>query len=176
MRRLSTEHLHYLMIRQIQAMAIFDTINGHLLRLITPDGPLQFQIMLLDYNDFVGRIGIGRLQWDSKSWPSYRFKLTTTKNFRVTKLFGFFGLERLVKSSQSEVTVPFQVWKTSLGEQLLYGCSWGIASSSSTNQSYSNDLLGGCSPICRSWGNGSLLVRLKSALQKLSCKQAVSLR
>ena len=62
------------------------------------DEPLQFQVAILDYNDFVGRIGIGRV---------FRGKIkvgdTVTlmkldgskKNFRVTKLFGFFGLKRL---------------------------------------------------------------------------------
>ena len=62
------------------------------------DEPLQFQVAMLDYDDFVGRIGIGRV---------FRGKIKvgdqvtvmkldgTQKNFRVTKLFGFFGLERL---------------------------------------------------------------------------------
>lgn len=26
------------------------------------DEPLQFQVALLDYNDYVGRIGVGRIQ------------------------------------------------------------------------------------------------------------------
>lgn len=30
--------------------------------LVDVDGPLQFQPALLDYNDYVGRIGIGRIQ------------------------------------------------------------------------------------------------------------------
>ncbi|WEY48401.1 translational GTPase TypA [Weissella confusa] len=62
------------------------------------DEPLQFQVSLLDYNDFVGRIGIGRV---------FRGKIKvgdnvivmkldgTTQNFRVTKLFGFIGLDRV---------------------------------------------------------------------------------
>ena len=59
--------------------------------------PLQFQIALLDYSDYLGRIGVGRMfrgtmrVGDSVSL----IKLDgTVKNFRVTKIFGFFGLKR----------------------------------------------------------------------------------
>lgn len=51
----------------------------------------------MDYNDFVGRIGIGRVfRGTVKVGDQVTLsKLDgTTKNFRVTKLFGFFGLER----------------------------------------------------------------------------------
>ncbi|KRN94044.1 translational GTPase TypA [Pediococcus stilesii] len=60
--------------------------------------PLQFQVALLDYNDFVGRIGIGRVfRGKIKVGDNVSvLKLDgTKKNFRVTKLFGFFGLKRL---------------------------------------------------------------------------------
>lgn len=59
--------------------------------------PLQFQISLLDYNDYVGRIGIGRVFRGTISVGDHvtLSKLDgTTKNFRVTKLLGFFGLEK----------------------------------------------------------------------------------
>ena len=61
------------------------------------DEPLQFQITMLDWDDYVGRIGVGRI---------YRGKVKvgdnitvmkrdgSTQNFRVTKLFGYFGLKR----------------------------------------------------------------------------------
>ena len=59
--------------------------------------PLQFQVALLDYNDYVGRIGVGRVfrgtmrVGDSVSL----LKLDgSVKNFRVTKIFGYFGLKR----------------------------------------------------------------------------------
>ena len=57
---------------------------------------LQFQVSLLDYNDFVGRIGIGRVfRGTVKVGDRYSFKLDgTTKDFRATETFGFFGLER----------------------------------------------------------------------------------
>jgi GTP-binding protein len=59
--------------------------------------PLQFQVALLDYNDYVGRIGIGRVfRGTMKVGQSVALmKLDgTVKQFRVTKIFGFFGLKR----------------------------------------------------------------------------------
>ena len=65
---------------------------------VNKDKPLQLQISLLDYNDFVGRIGIGTIK-------SGRINVNdnvvccrndgTTTNFRVMKLFGFRGLKRV---------------------------------------------------------------------------------
>ncbi|MFB9861469.1 translational GTPase TypA [Salinicoccus siamensis] len=62
------------------------------------DEPLQFQVALLDYNDYVGRIGIGRVfRGEIKVGQQVSLMKNdgTVKNFRVTKLFGFFGLQRL---------------------------------------------------------------------------------
>ncbi|NCU19020.1 translational GTPase TypA [Pallidibacillus pasinlerensis] len=62
------------------------------------DEPLQMQVALLDYNDFVGRIGIGRVfRGTMRVGESVSLmKLDgTVKNFRVTKLFGFLGLKRV---------------------------------------------------------------------------------
>ncbi len=62
------------------------------------DGALQFQPALLDYNDFVGRIGIGLVK-------SGTVKLNenvscvrldgSIKQFRVAKIYGFMGLKRI---------------------------------------------------------------------------------
>jgi GTP-binding protein len=60
--------------------------------------PLQFQVALLDYNDFVGRIGIGRVFRGTihVGQQVALMKLDgSVKQFRVTKLMGFFGLKRL---------------------------------------------------------------------------------
>jgi len=59
--------------------------------------PLQFQVALLDYNDYVGRIGIGRVFRGTihVGQQVALMKLDgTVKQFRVTKIFGFFGLKR----------------------------------------------------------------------------------
>jgi len=62
------------------------------------DEPLQFQVALLDYNEFVGRVGIGRIfrgQIKVGDTVSVMKLDGSKKNYRVTKLFGFFGLKRL---------------------------------------------------------------------------------
>ncbi len=78
---------------------IFDTIIKVIPAPIdNSEEPLQFQVSLLDYNDYVGRIGIGRVfRGTIKVGDSVALsKLDgSTKNFRVTKLFGFFGLDRV---------------------------------------------------------------------------------
>ncbi|KON89247.1 GTP-binding protein TypA [Sporosarcina globispora] len=59
--------------------------------------PLQFQVALLDYNDYVGRIGIGRVfRGTIKVGQQVALmKLDgSVKQFRVSKIFGFFGLKR----------------------------------------------------------------------------------
>ncbi|MCM3732317.1 translational GTPase TypA [Fictibacillus nanhaiensis] len=60
--------------------------------------PLQFQITMLDYNDYLGRIGIGRVfRGTIKVGQAVSLmKLDgSVKKFRVTKLFGFLGLKRI---------------------------------------------------------------------------------
>ncbi|MDQ0215189.1 GTP-binding protein [Oikeobacillus pervagus] len=62
------------------------------------DEALQFQIALLDYNDYVGRIGIGRIFRGTMKVGQQvaLMKLDgSVKQFRVTKIFGFFGLKRV---------------------------------------------------------------------------------
>lgn len=64
----------------------------------TSDQPLQFQVSLLDYNDFVGRIGIGRVfNGTIKVGDSVAVMKVdgSVQNFRVTKLFGYIGLDRI---------------------------------------------------------------------------------
>src|SRR5699024_11928285 len=85
---------------QEETMApVFETILKEIpAPLDNADEPLQFQVSLLDYNDYVGRVGIGRVfRGEIKVGDIVTLnKLDgSTKNFRVTKLFGFVGLERL---------------------------------------------------------------------------------
>lgn len=78
---------------------LFDTIIKHIPAPIDNSSePLQFQVSLLDYNEYVGRIGIGRVfRGTIKVGDQVTLmKLDgSQKNFRVTKLFGFFGLNRV---------------------------------------------------------------------------------
>lgn len=78
---------------------IFDLIINHVPAPVdNSDEPLQFQVSLLDYNDYVGRIGIGRIFRGTMAVGQSvsLIKLDgTVKNFRVTKMFGFLGLKRV---------------------------------------------------------------------------------
>lgn len=65
---------------------------------VNPDAPLQFQPALLDYNDYVGRIGIGRVKSgtikENEMVSCVRLD-GSIKQFRIQKLFGFLGLKRI---------------------------------------------------------------------------------
>lgn len=77
---------------------VFDTIIDHIPEPIdNSDEPLQFQVSLLDYNDYVGRIGIGRV-FRGKIKVGDQVALIkldgTVQKFRVSQLYGYFGLQR----------------------------------------------------------------------------------
>lgn len=78
---------------------IFDTIIEEIPEPnVDEDGTFQFQPALLDYNDFVGRIGIGCIKRGSVHVNDMVSCLRldgTTTNFRIQKLYGFLGLKRL---------------------------------------------------------------------------------
>lgn len=78
--------------------SLFDAIVEHIPAPVdNREGHLQFQVSLLDYNDYVGRIGIGRIFRGTMKVGQQvaLMKLDgSVKQFRVTKLFGFFGLKR----------------------------------------------------------------------------------
>ena len=62
------------------------------------DEPLQFQSALLDYSDFVGKIGIGLIKKGTikaNQMVSVSRIDGSIKNFRIQKLFGYFGLNRI---------------------------------------------------------------------------------
>ncbi|WP_201716806.1 translational GTPase TypA [Rossellomorea arthrocnemi] len=77
---------------------LYDSIIEHIPAPVdNSEDPLQFQVALLDYNDYVGRIGIGRVFRGTMKVGQQvaLMKLDgTVKQFRVTKIFGFFGLKR----------------------------------------------------------------------------------
>jgi len=65
---------------------------------VNKEGDLQFQPALLDYNDYVGRIGIGRIKSGSikvNEMVSCVRLDGTIKQFRIQKLFGFLGLKKI---------------------------------------------------------------------------------
>ncbi|KZB91332.1 translational GTPase TypA [Priestia flexa] len=79
--------------------ALFDSIIEHIPAPIdNSEEPLQFQVAMLDYNDYVGRIGVGRVFRGTMKVGQQvaLMKLDgSVKQFRVTKMFGFLGLKRV---------------------------------------------------------------------------------
>ncbi|MFN3604430.1 MAG: translational GTPase TypA [Leptonema sp. (in: bacteria)] len=61
--------------------------------------PLQLQIMNLDYDDYVGRIGVGRIfQGKVKKNDVIEILKNDTKNIekgRITKIIGYYGLKKI---------------------------------------------------------------------------------
>lgn len=78
---------------------LFDAIVEHIPAPVdNRDEPLQFQVSLLDYSDYVGRIGIGRVFRGTMKVGQQVTVLKrdgSKKNFRVTKMYGFLGLKRI---------------------------------------------------------------------------------
>ena len=65
---------------------------------VDENGPFQFQPALLDYNDFVGRIGIGvvkRGHIKVNSNVSCMRLDGSIKQFRIQKIFGYLGLNKI---------------------------------------------------------------------------------
>ena len=88
-----------------------------------PNAHLQFQPALLDYNDYVGRIGIGRVHNGvikvGENVACMRLD-GTVKQFRIQKLFGFFGLKKVeVESAEAgDIVAIAGLSDISVGETL----------------------------------------------------------
>lgn len=80
-------------------LPIFEAIIKHIPSpTVDPDGPLQWQVTMLDYNEFMGRIGIGRIARgtiNSGQTIAVVERDGTVTRSRITKLFGFEGLRRI---------------------------------------------------------------------------------
>lgn len=86
--------------RQEETMeVVYETILDHIPAPVeNREEPLQLQVSLLDYDKYVGRTGIGRIFRGTIKVGQQVALLKqdgTVKQFRVTKLFGFFGLKRV---------------------------------------------------------------------------------
>lgn len=77
---------------------VLDMIINYIPAPRVSEGTLQFQPALLDYNDYVGRIGIGRVH-NGKIKTGQMVSCIrldgSVKQFRVQKLFGFIGFKRI---------------------------------------------------------------------------------
>ena len=86
-------------------MPLFDAILEH-----APapqgdiDGPMQILVSNIDYDEYIGRIGIGRVERGcaKRNMPAVLCKDDgTTQNVKITKLFTFSGLNR-VESEEAQ--------------------------------------------------------------------------
>ena len=87
------------------------------------NAPLQLQVALLDYNDFVGRIGLGTIK---KGVIRVNDNVSVARldgsivNFRVMKLFGYQGLKRLEieEASAGEIVAVAGLTDINVGETI----------------------------------------------------------
>ena len=90
---------------------------------VSKDEPLQLQISLLDYNDFVGRIGIGTIKagtiHTNENVVVSRLD-GSIKQFRILKLFGFRGIRReeIEEASAGEIVAIAGLSDINVGETI----------------------------------------------------------
>ena len=92
------------------------------------EGSLQFQPALLDYNDFVGRIGIGLVKRGSikvNQMVSCSRVDGSIKQFRIAKMYGFLGLKRveITEASAGDIIAIAGLPDISVGETV---CEIGL--------------------------------------------------
>jgi GTP-binding protein len=85
--------------RELGMEILFEKIVSHVPPpQVDPAGPFQMQISALDYSDYVGVIGIGRIQRGSMS-RNTQVKVVSAdgavRNGRILQILGFHGLERV---------------------------------------------------------------------------------
>jgi len=85
--------------RELGMEILFEKIVSHVPPpQVDPVGPFQMQISALDYSNYVGVIGIGRIQRGSMS-RNTQVKVVSTdgavRNGRILQILGFHGLERV---------------------------------------------------------------------------------
>jgi GTP-binding protein len=84
--------------QKIGMSPIFDLILSEIPEpRVTKDGPLQMQVAMLDYNDYVGRMGIGRIQRGTiknATLVSCARRDGSIKQFKIQKVIGYFGLKK----------------------------------------------------------------------------------
>ncbi len=93
-----------------------------------PNGSLQFQPALLDYNEFVGRIGIGVIKRGHVKVGENVVCLRLNgekKQFRIQKMFGYNGLKRveIASASAGEIVAISGLPDINVGETI---CNVGL--------------------------------------------------
>lgn len=90
---------------------------------VEQEGPLQLQCALLDYNDYVGRMGIGRIQRGTiKVGDTVTCARLdgSTKSFKILKLIGYYGLKKLEieQASAGEIVAVAGLQDINVGETI----------------------------------------------------------
>ena len=103
---------------------VFETIVNHIpAPTFDHTGPLQFQVTLLDYSDYLGRIGIGRIFRGEMKVGQEVVVIKQDgeqQSFRITKLFGFFGLQRkeIKKAQAGDIVAITGIENINIGETI----------------------------------------------------------
>src|SRR5690625_135525 len=103
---------------------IFNTIIDHIPAPVNnADEPLQFQVTLLDYNDYLGRIGIGRVFRGQIKVGQQVVVIKqdgSERAFRITKLFGFTGLQRkeIKEATAGDIVAVTGIEDINIGETI----------------------------------------------------------
>ena len=87
------------------------------------NGVLQLQVSLLDYNDYLGRVAIGRVNRGiirNGSTVTVVKRDGSTENLRIAKLFGFQGLKRveIAEGHTGEIVAVAGLGKIFVGETI----------------------------------------------------------
>ena len=95
---------------------------------VSVDGPLQFQGSLLDYNEFVGRMAVGRIKRGTiraNEMVSILRNDGSKKQFRIQKLYSFLGLtkQEVLEASAGDIVAVAGLGDINVGETICtIGC------------------------------------------------------
>ena len=95
---------------------------------VSVDGPLQFQGSLLDYNEFVGRMAVGRIKRGTiraNEMVSILRNDGNKKQFRIQKLYSFLGLtkQEVLEASAGDIVAVAGLGDINVGETICtIGC------------------------------------------------------
>ena len=92
---------------------------------VDPDGPLQLQVSSLDYDPYVGVLGIGRIQrgrLENNAPVSIVGADGSVRNARILELYGFDGLERkkIQSANAGDIIVFSGIEKLSISDTLCH--------------------------------------------------------
>ncbi len=105
-------------------LALYETIVSHIpYPKEKTDEPLQFLVTLLDYNEYLGRIAIGRVNRGviKQGQPIAVIQRDgSVKNARIEKLFGFQGLKRIEipEAGAGDIVAIAGIREINIGETL----------------------------------------------------------